>query len=162
MTPLPALLLLALLASMPGSQPSQLRTVYAWVSGEASVQAAATAQLRNRTFAFIDGVRGFCGVGWHRTGPSAPWTIGVTSPVELANCKGVRTALAETNREFEVVLVRDSTRFPHYFQPHSTAFEGWLGLFDRAGGSLRIPPRWTWALPLRGSTFVLKMMDFCT
>ena len=59
----PLLALLPLLASAQDQQ-SQRRTVYAWVSGGAAVQAAATAQLRNQSFDFLDGVRGFCGVGW--------------------------------------------------------------------------------------------------
>jgi hypothetical protein len=81
------------------------RTVYAWVSGNATVRAASAAQLRNRSWIdVIDGVRGFCGVGWQRATATGPWTVAVTSPAELAGCQAVRSALAETGRPFEVVL----------------------------------------------------------
>ncbi len=80
------------------------RTAYAWVSGDAAVQAAAEAQLRNRSWDFIDGVRGFCGVGWERASPGAPWTVSVTSSAALSGCRGVRQALADTGRAFEIVL----------------------------------------------------------
>jgi hypothetical protein len=96
------LLLLASASAPPSGQGG--RTAYAWVSGDAAVQAAAEAQLRNRTWDFIDGVRGFCGIGWHRAAPGAPWTVSVTSPKALSGCRGVRQALADSGRAFEVVL----------------------------------------------------------
>ena len=75
------LLLLASASAPPSGQGG--RTAYAWVSGDAAVQAAAEAQLRNRTWDFIDGVRGFCGIGWHRAAPGAPRAMPPQPPREM-------------------------------------------------------------------------------
>lgn len=86
-------------------EQAQKRSVYAWVSGNATAQAVSAAQLRNHTWSgIIDGVRGFCGVGWQRGAPGAPWTVAVTSPADLEGCRAARSAAAETGRPFEVVL----------------------------------------------------------
>jgi hypothetical protein len=48
-----------LLAQVAAAGPAA-RTAFAWVSGDAAVQTAAEAQLRNRSWdGVIDGVRGF-------------------------------------------------------------------------------------------------------